>query len=105
MAFEQGVAKRRAASLGAAWLAVALWPATAGADDVVVMPSGAFTAPFEVAAPWFERRTGHRVTGVFGAGKPDSLAANLASALDLAVSRRGGEIVLSRQPENNSGPS
>jgi ABC-type molybdate transport system substrate-binding protein len=81
MAFEQGVAKRRAASLGGAWLAVALWPATAGADDVVVMTSGAFTAPFEVAAPWFERRTGHRVTGVFGGsagGAPDSIPARLA---------------------------
>jgi ABC-type molybdate transport system substrate-binding protein len=51
------------------------------ADEVVVMTSGAFTAPFEVAAPWFERRTGHDVTAVFGAstgGAPDSIPARLA---------------------------
>jgi ABC-type molybdate transport system substrate-binding protein len=53
----------------------------AAADDVVVMTSGAFTAPFEAAAPWFERRTGHDVTPVFGAstgGAPDSIPARLA---------------------------
>ena len=33
----------------------------AAADEVVVMTSGAFTAPFQDAAPWFERRTGHDV--------------------------------------------
>ena len=49
------------------WLAGACWPAAAGADEVVVMTSGAFTAPFQDAAPWFERRTGHDVVGVFGA--------------------------------------
>lgn len=53
----------------------------AAADEVVVMTSGAFSAPFEVAAPWFERRTGHDVTGVFGgsAGSaPDSIPTRLA---------------------------
>jgi ABC-type molybdate transport system substrate-binding protein len=51
------------------------------ADDIVVMTSGAFTAPFQDAAPWFERRTGHDVVAVFGAstgGAPDSLPARLA---------------------------
>src|SRR5262245_63488961 len=51
------------------------------ADEVVVMTSGAFTAPFQDAAPWFERRTGHDVVAVFGAstgGAPDSLPARLA---------------------------
>jgi len=45
------------------------------------MTSGAYTAPFEHAAAWFERRTGHRVVSVFGAstgGAPDSLPARLA---------------------------
>ena len=66
-----------AAFLGAAW-----WLALpAAADDIVVMTSGAFTAPFQDAAPWFERRTGHDVVAVFGAstgGAPDSLPARLA---------------------------
>ena len=45
------------------------------------MTSGAFTAPFEDAAPWFERRTGHDVVSVFGAstgGAPDSIPTRLA---------------------------
>jgi ABC-type molybdate transport system substrate-binding protein len=53
----------------------------AAADEVVVMTSGAFTAPFEVAAPWFERRTGHDVVAVFGAstgGATDSIPVRLA---------------------------
>jgi ABC-type molybdate transport system substrate-binding protein len=61
----------------AAWLAAG--PALA--DEVVVMTSGAFTAPFADAATWFERRTGHDVVSVFGAstgGAPDSLPARLA---------------------------
>jgi ABC-type molybdate transport system substrate-binding protein len=63
-------------------IAAAWWPALpATAEQVVVMTSGAFTAPFEVAAPWFERRSGHDVTAVFGAstgGAPDSIPARLA---------------------------
>jgi molybdate transport system substrate-binding protein len=65
----------------AAWGAAALAALPATADEVVVMTSGAFTAPFEVAAPWFERRTGHRVVSVFGAstgGAPDSIPTRLA---------------------------
>jgi ABC-type molybdate transport system substrate-binding protein len=61
----------------AAWLAAG----PAHADEIVVMTSGAFTAPFEHAAPWFERRTGHRIVSVFGAstgGAPDSIPARLA---------------------------
>jgi ABC-type molybdate transport system substrate-binding protein len=61
--------------------AVLLAAGPALADEVVVMTSGAFTAPFEHAAPWFERRTGHDVVSVFGAstgGAPDSLPARLA---------------------------
>jgi ABC-type molybdate transport system substrate-binding protein len=65
------------------WLVVtaALTALPATADEVVVMTSGAFTAPFEVAAPWFERRTGHDVVAVFGAstgGAPDSIPARLS---------------------------
>jgi ABC-type molybdate transport system substrate-binding protein len=80
MAFERSVIRWRAARVGA-WLAVGLWAEAAGADEIVVMTSGAFTAPFEVAAPWFERRMGHDVAGVFGAstgGAPDSIPARLA---------------------------
>ena len=53
----------------------------AAADEVVVMTSGAVTAPFEAAAPWFERRTGHDVVVIFGAstgGAIDSIPARLA---------------------------
>ncbi|HSC15468.1 MAG TPA: substrate-binding domain-containing protein, partial [Gammaproteobacteria bacterium] len=62
-------------------VAASMAPLPATADEIVVMTSGAFTAPFEVAAPWFERRTGHDVTAVFGAstgGAPDSIPARLA---------------------------
>ena len=63
--------------------AVAAWwfALSASADDVVVMTSGAFTAPLQDAAPWFERRTNHDVVAVFGAstgGAADSLPARLA---------------------------
>jgi ABC-type molybdate transport system substrate-binding protein len=80
MPFERLAIERCTAGLGA-WLAAGLSPAVATADEVVVMTSGAFTAPFEVAAPWFERRTGHDVAGVFGpstGGAPDSIPARLA---------------------------
>jgi ABC-type molybdate transport system substrate-binding protein len=71
---------RRLAS-GAAFVAASVAALQALADEVVVMTSGAFTAPFEVAAPWFTRRTGHEVVAVFGAstgGAPDSIPARLA---------------------------
>jgi molybdate transport system substrate-binding protein len=77
---QRWVSFRRLAAL-AALLSAALCLAPAGADEVVVMTSGAFTAPFEQAAPWFERRTGHDVVSVFGAstgGAPDSIPARLA---------------------------
>jgi ABC-type molybdate transport system substrate-binding protein len=51
------------------------------ADELVVMTSGAFTAPYLDAAPLFERATGHEVTDVFGAstgGAPDSIPTRLA---------------------------
>ena len=63
------------------FIAALLAALPAAADEVVVMTSGAFTAPFQDAAPWFERRTGHDVVAVFGAstgGAPDSLPARLA---------------------------
>jgi ABC-type molybdate transport system substrate-binding protein len=62
-------------------VALLLFGAPALADEIVVMTSGAFTAPFEQAAPWFERRTGHDVVSIFGAstgGAPDSLPVRLA---------------------------
>jgi ABC-type molybdate transport system substrate-binding protein len=65
----------------AALVAASVAALQARSDEVVVMTSGAFTAPFEVAAPWFERRTGHDVTAVFGAstgGAPDSIPTRLA---------------------------
>jgi ABC-type molybdate transport system substrate-binding protein len=71
---------RRLAS-GAAFVAASFAALAAAADEVVVMTSGAYTAPFQDAAPWFERRTGHDVVAVFGAstgGAPDSIPARLA---------------------------
>ena len=69
-------------ALGRVALMAALLAALpAAADEIVVMTSGAFTAPFEIAAPWFERRTGHDVTAVFGAstgGAAHSIPVRLA---------------------------
>jgi ABC-type molybdate transport system substrate-binding protein len=78
MALKRTVVRRLSGLAAGATACVAL---AAAADEVVVMTSGAFAAPFEVAAPWFERRTGHDVVSVFGAstgGAPDSLPARLA---------------------------
>lgn len=67
----------RAAALAAYAL---LACAAALADQVVVMTSGAFTAPYLDAAPLFERSSGHALTSVFGAstgGAPDSIPTRL----------------------------
>jgi molybdate transport system substrate-binding protein len=79
MAVQRSLVRRLAPC--AALVAASLATLPAPADEIVVMTSGAFTAPFQDAAPWFERRTGHDVTGVFGAsmgGAPDSIPARLA---------------------------
>src|SRR5688572_295320 len=58
-----------------------LLAATAAADEVVVMTSGAFTAPFGDAAPWFEKSTQHKLVSVFGAstgGAADSIPTRLS---------------------------
>jgi ABC-type molybdate transport system substrate-binding protein len=55
--------------------------ALANAEEVVVMTSGAFTAPYLDAAPWFEKSTQHKLVSVFGAstgGAPDSIPSRLA---------------------------
>jgi molybdate transport system substrate-binding protein len=55
--------------------------AEATAAEVVVMTSGAFTAPYLDAAPLFERASGHGVVNVFGAstgGAADSIPSRLA---------------------------
>ena len=75
--------RRQRLALGATFIAATAWwlALPASADDIIVMTSGAFTAPFQDAAPWFEKRTGHDVVAVFGAstgGAPDSLPARLA---------------------------
>lgn len=80
MAFDGAKRRLTPAAIGL-WLAASWLAAAAGADEVVVMTSGAFTAPFQDAAPWFERRTGHDVVGVFGAstgGAVDSIPSRLA---------------------------
>jgi ABC-type molybdate transport system substrate-binding protein len=74
---------RRAARLlahGVSVTALLLASATA-ADEVVVMTSGAFTAPFRDAAAWFEKTTQHELVSVFGAstgGAADSIPTRLA---------------------------
>ena len=78
---EQLPSSRRLAPRSIVLVAALLGALPAAADEVVVMTSGAFTAPLEVAAPWFERRTGHDVVSVFGAstgGAPDSIPVRLA---------------------------
>jgi ABC-type molybdate transport system substrate-binding protein len=55
--------------------------AQAAADEVVVMSSGAFTAPYLDAAPWFEKSSPHSLVSVFGAstgGAADSIPTRLA---------------------------
>jgi ABC-type molybdate transport system substrate-binding protein len=54
--------------------------ASAAADDIVVMTSGAFTAPYLEAEPLFESSTKHTLTSVFGAstgGAADSIPTRL----------------------------
>jgi ABC-type molybdate transport system substrate-binding protein len=74
---------RRAGRLlarAAGLIALAL-TATAAADEIVVMTSGAFTAPFADAVPWFEKSTQHELVSVFGAstgGAADSIPTRLA---------------------------
>jgi ABC-type molybdate transport system substrate-binding protein len=53
----------------------------AAADEIVVLTSGAFTAPYLDAAPWFEAASSHTVVSVFGGsagGAADSIPARLA---------------------------
>lgn len=57
-----------------------LAPAAALGDEVVVMTSGAFTAPYLDAEPLFERASDHALTNVFGAstgGAADSIPTRL----------------------------
>ena len=74
------------------WLVVLCVCATvdATAAEIVVMTSGAFTAPYLDAAPLFERASGHSVNNVFGAstgGAPDSIPTRLArgEAADIVI--------------------
>lgn len=77
MAIERRVERRFKGSAG---LLVLLLATAAAADEVVVMTSGAFTAPYLAAVPWFEKSTGHELVSVFGAstgGAGDSIPARL----------------------------
>ena len=61
--------------------ALLLGAGTASGDEIVVLTSGAFTAPYVEASPSFERAAGHTLVSVFGAstgGAPDSIPARLA---------------------------
>jgi putative tricarboxylic transport membrane protein len=78
---------RRAAA--GAVLAFLLCPA-AWAQQITVMTSGGFTAPYLDLVPEFERTTGSKVTSVFGAsmgGAPDSIPVRLArgEAADVVI--------------------
>lgn len=78
MAVTRKVAARltHGACLGAALAAAPALP-----DEVVVLTSGAFTAPYRDAEPWFERSTGHELASVFGSSAddaPNSIPARLA---------------------------
>ena len=65
MAFDSAAKQRRAPRAIGLFVGLAAFgPMAVSADEVVVMTSGAFTAPFQDAAPWFERRTGHDVVAV-----------------------------------------
>jgi ABC-type molybdate transport system substrate-binding protein len=73
--------RRLAPALARAARLAALLAATAAADEVVVMTSGAFTAPYNDVVPWFEKSTQHELVSVFGAstgGAADSIPSRLA---------------------------
>jgi hypothetical protein len=76
-------ARRRVSRLlrsGAA-LSALLASAAGAADEVVVLTSSSFAAPFLDAEAWFERATGHDLVGVVGGlvdGAADSIPARLA---------------------------
>jgi ABC-type molybdate transport system substrate-binding protein len=79
MAFHRRVTQLRVVR-AAALLACSL-ASTGAADEVVVMTSGAFTAPYLAALPWFEKSSGHELVSVFGAstgGAADSIPTRLA---------------------------
>lgn len=66
---------------GGAALCALLAPVLALPDEVVVLTSGAFTAPYRDAEPWFEAATEHTLRGVFGGSagsSPNSIPARLA---------------------------
>ncbi len=68
----------RSALLVTALLAGAV--GAAGAEDIKVMTSGAFTAAYLELVPVFEKATGHKVSTAFGAslgGAPDSIPSRL----------------------------
>jgi hypothetical protein len=78
MAAHRKAARLLAHSVG---FGAVLASAAALPDEVVVLTSGAFTAPYRDAEPWFERSTQHELIGVFGSSAgdaPDSTGAPLA---------------------------
>src|ERR1041384_7629345 len=61
-------------------IAILFRASLAHADEIRVMTSGAFTAPYLEVVPEFERTTGHKVVTAFGASMgnaPDSIPARL----------------------------
>jgi ABC-type molybdate transport system substrate-binding protein len=78
MAAHRKAARLLAHSVG---FGAVLASAAALPDEVVVLTSGAFTAPYRDAEPWFERSTQHELIGVFGSSAgdaPDSIPARLS---------------------------
>jgi molybdate transport system substrate-binding protein len=67
--------------IAAALAALVLLAASASAQEIRVMTSGAFTAPYLELVPVFERESNHTVISVFGAsmgGAADSIPVRLA---------------------------
>ena len=81
MCRHSGNARLRAAGTAALVLAVVLvWPVSAAAQELRVMISGAFSAPYLEVMPEFERTTKFMVITVSGAsmgGAPDSIPVRL----------------------------
>jgi molybdate transport system substrate-binding protein len=70
--------------------AILLWPLAAAAQEIRVMISGAFTAPFLEVMPQFEREAKHKIVTISGAsmgGAPDSIPVRLdrGEAADVVV--------------------
>ena len=83
-------AVRQARTIVVVLIALLLWPLASSAQEIRVMISGGFTAPFLEVVPQFERETKHTIVTIAGAsmgGAPDSIPVRLdrGEAADVVI--------------------